>query len=291
MTRIAHLTDPHTTSLSGTGVKSLLGKRALGYLSWRRKRQYRHTQQMLEAATAAALDHNPDAMVITGDLVHIGLRQEMLQIRPWLKALADRLPVLLVPGNHDYYSADSLVLWQDVLGDLPVFGDASSGSDDWPRVLNLGAVRVIGLCSAYPAPLTKADGQLGSTQRKLLGALLNEQNPTSAQHTLIALHHPAEPRLSDARKSLLDAGELRALLPSATALVHGHLHENISYQVNGVACYCTASASSVYDEALASFRLLDFATEGHESRLFVAAKGNAGTEFLEQEETQDDRSE
>lgn len=281
MTRIVHLTDPHTTSLKGIGVMPLLGKRALGYLSWRRKRQYRHTQEMLEATTTAALAHQPDALVLTGDLLHIGLRQEMQQIRPWLKALATKLPVLLVPGNHDYYAPNSLQLWKDELGDLPVFGDAASTHSEWPRVLQLGDLRVIGLCTAYPAPLTKADGQLGSQQRTLLANLLTTQGSKKVGATLVALHHPAKAALSEARKSLLDVEELGALLAPASALVHGHLHENISYHVNGVACYCTASASSVHEEALASYRLLDFSGAEHSSRLFIAQRGETEAQFLE----------
>ena len=284
MTRIAHLTDPHTTSLAGTGFAPLLGKRALGYLSWRRKRQYRHTHAMLEAATAAALEHKPDALVLTGDLLHIGLRAEMQQIRPWLKALGDTLPVLLVPGNHDYYAPNSASMWQEELGDLPVFGEAASVVSEWPRVLNAGAVQVIGLCTAYPAPLTKADGQLGAQQRKLLSGLLSDAASATSEHTLIALHHPAEPALSELRKSLLDVGELQSLIAPASALVHGHLHENISYVVNGVPCYCTASASSVYEKALASFRMLEFDETGHSGRLFVAESGDARAAFVERAE-------
>ena len=282
MTRIAHLTDPHTTSLAGAGLATLMGKRALGYLSWRRKRRHRHSQEMLESATAAALAHDPDALVLTGDLLHVGLQQEMRQIRPWLKSLADTLPVLLVPGNHDYYAPNSQALWRNVLGDLPVFGDPTSEFSEWPRVLRAGSMRVIGLCSAYPAPLTKADGQIGAQQRKVLGELLNESGTESAQHTLIALHHPADPALSEVRKSLLDANELQSLMAPASALVHGHLHENISYEVSGVPCYCTASASSVYAQALASFRLLEFDATGHSNRLFVADSGDVQAEFLEQ---------
>lgn len=285
MIRIAHLTDPHTTSLAGVGVTQLLGKRLLGYLSWRRKRQYRHTQQMLEATTAAALATQPDALVLTGDLLHIGLREEMRQIKSWLKALAKQVPVLLVPGNHDYYAKDSLKLWHEELGDLHVFGEPVHSAHEWPRRLavgnNVAAVNVLGLCSAYPAPLTKADGQLGDQQRQLLAQELTSASTEPVAHTLIALHHPAAATLSEQRKSLLDVDQLGALLAPASALVHGHLHENLEYAVNGVPCYCTASASSVHTSALASFRLLEFSDSGVRNRLFVATNGTAAAEFTE----------
>lgn len=269
----------------GVGVAQLLSKRALGYLSWRRKRRHRHTQEMLEATTAAALAEQPDALVLTGDLLHIGLRQEMRQIKPWLQRLTDTLPVLLVPGNHDYYSSDSMANWQTVLGGLPIFGTPCDPQHEWPRVLTVGSVQVIGLSTAYPAPLNKADGRLGEPQRARLSTHLQATQSTDTQHTLIALHHPAEPALSKTRKSLLDAAALKTLLPKASALVHGHLHENISYEVNGVPCFCTASASSVYAKALASFRLLEFgatANAAPKNRLFVAERGSAAADFNEQ---------
>ena len=287
MIRIAHLTDSHTTSLAGVGVRPLLGKRALGYLSWRRKRQHQHSQQMLEATTRTALAKQPDAIVLTGDFLHIGLRQEMRQIKSWLQALAAEVPVLLVPGNHDYYAADSLAMWQQELGDLPVFGEPVQAPHDWPRRLTVGPVNLLGLCSAYPAPLTKADGQLGEQQRALLAQELtpSTSDNTESTHKLVALHHPAALNLSAGRKNLLDAAELQALLPAASALLHGHLHKNIDYEVNGVPCYCTASASSIHGAALASFRLLEFSATPAEktvhSRLFVATDGTPDADFVE----------
>jgi len=281
--RIAHLTDPHTTSLAGVGVSSLLGKRALGYLSWRRKRRHQHTQEMLEATTCAALAEQPDAIVLTGDLLHIGLREEMRQIKAWLQTLTAQVPVMLVPGNHDYYAADSRALWQQELGDLPGFGEPVQAPHAWPRRLTIGTVNVLGLCSAYPAPLTKADGQLGEQQRAVLAQQLSTAT-SERTHTLIALHHPAEPNLSAPRKSLLDAPELQALVAPASALLHGHLHKNIDYQINGVPCYCTASASCIHPEALAAFRLLEFSANPAEpvrSRLFTATTGVPGAEFVE----------
>ena len=276
-TRIIHLTDPHTTSLARVGARDLLSKRALGYLSWRRKRRHRHTQHMLDATVTAALAKSPDALVLTGDLLHIGLASEMQQIRPWLQALADQLPVLLVPGNHDLYAADSQELWQQELGDLPVFGTAVNADRNYPRALQVNQVRILGLSSAYAAPLTRADGKLGEHQRQELNRLLADapnHQEKEAEATLLALHHPAEPTLAKERKSLLDAQELQHLMRrhqhKLTALVHGHLHENLSYSVAGTPCYCTASASSTDRNAMASFRLLEFTGATVNCRLFTA---------------------
>ena len=47
-------------------------------------------------------------MLVTGDLVHIGLEQEMSEAAQWLRSLGPPEKVILVPGNHDNYAADSL---------------------------------------------------------------------------------------------------------------------------------------------------------------------------------------
>jgi len=247
---------------------------------------------MLEATVTAALAKSPDALVLTGDLLHIGLAQEMREIRPWLKALAEQLPVLLVPGNHDLYAADSHGHWQRELGDLPVFGEPTDGDYDWPRTLQINQVRILGLSTAYPAPLTRADGKLGDAQRQQLERLLTEAvNPDAAsqqsQATLLALHHPPEPGLAKERKSLLDAQALQKLMhshkPQLTALVHGHLHQNLDYSVANTPCFCTASASSTQPEAMASFRLLEFSESGFNCRLFEATQkaSNTNTQDVE----------
>ena len=286
VTRIAHLTDSHTTSLEGVTPRELLSKRLLGYISWRRKRRFRHTQAMLEAATQSALRHEPDALVLTGDLLHIGLAQEMREIRPWLTSLIDRLPVLLVPGNHDLYTADSYQHWQSELGDLPIFGDPVSRDSEWPRQLVVNDVRIIGLSSAYPAPLRRADGRLGESQRQCLSNTLGnarDQASDAPQNTLLALHHPAETTLCAERKSLLDAAELKRIINdnSVTGLVHGHLHENLSYQVGTTPCYCTASASSTHAPALASYRLLEFTGSNLMTNRLFQADGPTSPQFAE----------
>ena len=289
-TRIIHLTDPHTTSLAAVRPGDLLSKRALGYLSWRRKRRDRHKHQMLEATLAAALTQSPDALVLTGDLLHIGLAEEMREIRPWLQSLAEQLPVLLVPGNHDLYAADSQAIWQQELGDLPLFGEPTSDEYGWPRTLQINQVRILGLSTAYPAPLTRADGKLGDTQRRQLQRLLEDTSDKATCATLLAMHHPPEPGLAKERKSLLDAQALQQLMrthqPQLTALVHGHLHQNLNYKVANTPCFCTASASSTQPSAMASFRLLEFNDSEFNCRLFEAnseasTEGTQDVEFSE----------
>ena len=46
--RFAHLSDPHLTDPSGASARELAGKRALGYLSWLRRRKHEHRREFLD---------------------------------------------------------------------------------------------------------------------------------------------------------------------------------------------------------------------------------------------------
>ncbi|MEM9386357.1 MAG: metallophosphoesterase [Pseudomonadota bacterium] len=280
---LAHLSDTHTTDLRGVRPAQLLGKRLLGYLSWRRRRRYEHSTRMLEASADAALAHTPDAMVISGDLLHIGLAEEMRQIRGWLESLRAKLPVFLVPGNHDLYRADSVAWWQRELGDLDLFG-APLTDAPWPRTLLLAGARLIGLNSAYAAPLTRADGYLGAEQLEALRMALAE--PCDAP-TVLVVHHPADSSLCAARKALRDAAALAELLhehPPAL-LLHGHLHKPLAYRVGTVPCFCAPSASSEHEHHRAGFHLFRLPPDPAapvDARLYLADAACAPCGFTSQ---------
>ena len=48
----AQISDPHLSSLEGVRPGDLLNKRALGYLSWRRKRRFEHRPEVLQPCSA-----------------------------------------------------------------------------------------------------------------------------------------------------------------------------------------------------------------------------------------------
>ena len=85
--RFAQISDPHLSSLEHVRARDLLNKRALGYLSWRRKRRFEHRPEVLDAL---ARDLNIDELaqlLVTGDLTHIGLPSEFRQGKEWLQQL------------------------------------------------------------------------------------------------------------------------------------------------------------------------------------------------------------
>ncbi len=261
--RLVHLTDPHLTSLAGERPFALRGKRWLGYLSWKRKRRLVHRADVLARVTQAVGAERPSQILISGDLAHIGLAAEISAATAWLEALGPPERVMLVPGNHDYYREDSWTPisqhWSRYLG---IADDAAMmpPADLYPLTRHVHeegvGVTVLGLCSAYPAPLLLADGRLGAGQLSRLEAALDR----AEDFRCVLLHHPPLPGQTARRKALRDAGELAGLVARQRPelVLHGHVHRNRSTPAgDGTHIFATASASSGQLDALASYRVFD----------------------------------
>ncbi len=104
---LAHVTDVHLGPLPRAQLAELLSKRALGYLSWRRRRHLLHKQTVLDALALDLAADPPDHIAVTGDLVNIALPGEFEQAARWLEATGTSSEVTLVPGNHDAYAGKS----------------------------------------------------------------------------------------------------------------------------------------------------------------------------------------
>ena len=142
MFTFAHLSDPHLAIQSAPGLRSLLNKRLLGYLSWRTKRRAIHEMQVLAALTRAIKQVQTDHIAITGDLTNIALPAEFLEARRWLEEIGPPESVSLVPGNHDAYVgvpwSASLGLWAEYMrGDTGSMGSPA----DFPAFVKAETVR------------------------------------------------------------------------------------------------------------------------------------------------------
>ena len=73
---LAHLSDPHLTSLAAVRLRQIANKRILGYLSWRQRRRFVHRTDVLDAVVDDLKRQQPDHIAVTGDLTHIGLPAE-----------------------------------------------------------------------------------------------------------------------------------------------------------------------------------------------------------------------
>lgn len=253
--RIAHLTDPHLTSLDGISPFALKGKRRLGYLSWWRNRRRQYRAEMLGRITCALIADEPDVTFVTGDLVHLGLPAETARAREWLERLSEHTQVVLVPGNHDCYRSDSIDhVYEQWARFLNIQPNDHSG---FPSVLHKGLVSFIGLSSALPMPIWSAGGKIGRAQIEKLDRILNE---TSGTFRCLGLHHPPLVGQVPGRKALADAALLEGLIRKhgVELVLHGHVHCNRETVVEDrTRVMASASASRVSGRNRASFRTFD----------------------------------
>jgi len=262
--RFIHLTDPHLTSLGATSFSAQRGKRALGYLSWKRRRQYVHLRDVLDQTTQAIKAEQPDQILITGDLVHICLPDEIEQARLWLESFGTPDQITLVPGNHDIYQSECwrniAGLWGDYLG-LKAAPTSDLPADSYPQVKQFGSFNLISLSSSEAMPVFSARGRLGDQQLK---ALQNTLVSLSGQPSGWLIHHPPLPGLTGKRRALSETRALENLIKQyqPVFVLYGHNHRNVETLVKQTRVLGTASASSKYD---ASFRVIDVSADDKET--------------------------
>lgn len=228
----AHLSDPHLSSLEGVEVRDLLNKRMLGYLSWRLHRRAEHRPEVLAALVRDLRTFQPEHVVITGDLTHLGLPEEFREVSRWLQGLGSPAQVTVVPGNHDAYVSTpwerTFALWAPyMLSDaaVPSIPAAAEGAGAFPSLRIRGPVAFIGLSTARPSAPFYAVGSLGQTQLRRLEALLGETDRQALCRVML-IHHPPLPDTVHWRKRLTDSGALRSLLAEhrVELVLHGHAH-------------------------------------------------------------------
>jgi 3',5'-cyclic AMP phosphodiesterase CpdA len=218
---LAHLSDPHLGPLPQPRLAELVGKRATGFINWRRKRRLIHRGDVLARVVADLEAQAPDHIAVTGDLVNIALAGEFAPARRWLAALGGPADVTLVPGNHDAYARRAAQ--QPQLH----WGDYMRGDDggQFPFVRRRGPLALIGLSSAVPTAPFLATGRLGAEQVARLAAILERLGHEDCFRVLL-IHHPPTSTRSRYLKRLVDGAALCALLArhGAELVIHGHDH-------------------------------------------------------------------
>jgi 3',5'-cyclic-AMP phosphodiesterase len=178
---------------------------------------------MLAAAVDAvrALDPNPDAVLISGDLADHAADVEYQQVRELLAPV--EAPLYVLPGNHD----DRLALRRH-------FGVPGADGQPVQYAVDLGPLRLVVLDSTLAG---EDRGELDADRLAWLEATLAA---APVIPTLLALHHPplATGILAFDRLGLLPA-DRRALgkviqdHPQVCRIVAGHMHRTISADLGG----------------------------------------------------------
>ncbi len=230
---LAHLTDFHLFLVRGASWQSFLNKRCLSYLSWRLHRGKTSSPQVLSNLVEFLPSLAPDHVVVTGDLTHMGLPQEIAQASRFLARIGPPDHVFVIPGNHDAMvpaARDAMLnAWRAYLAADKDGRDRklNSGPGAHPAVRIRNGVALIGLSSARPTPPFSAAGQLGKGQCRRLAAILDQ---AGRQHLfrVVLIHHPILRGQVKLRKSLRDATALRTILGryGAELVLHGHTHRH-----------------------------------------------------------------
>ncbi len=275
---IAHLSDVHLSPIHGFYPRYWNAKRALGFLNWQRGRKAVHQREVADQLINDANQLRADHIVITGDLINLGLPAEYEAALDWLKTVGPPERVTVIPGNHDIYTtlkADKGVArWAAYMG-------AEPESLAFPFVRRLGAVALLGLNSAMETPLFVASGRLGAHQIEVAGDLL-ERLREEGLVRVVLIHHPPLRDLASARRGLEDAAHFMRMLDrcGAELVLYGHNHqaqltwhpgEFMSIPLVGVA---SASAAKLHKkEPLAHYNLFTFFKRGGGVRIRHVTRG------------------
>jgi 3',5'-cyclic AMP phosphodiesterase CpdA len=227
---LAHLSDPHLTRLEDLKATDLMNKRVLGYLSWRRRRRHEHRPEILDALLTDLESICPDHVAITGDLTHLGTRQEFEEVSEWLRRVGPPQQVTVVPGNHDAYTAEpwdgTYARWAPYMcSDGPSAEGADGERSVFPSLRVRGDTALIGASSAVPSLPLFATGRIGRDQLDALSHMLRETGEAGLFRVLL-LHHPPVPGSIQWRKRLTDASDLASVISQqgVELVLHGHAH-------------------------------------------------------------------
>jgi Icc protein len=195
-TAIAHLSDPHITiGPKGSAAATSLG-RALGRV--------------------LSLEPQPDCVVITGDLVEKGHREEYLVLAEILDGFP--LPLFVTTGNHD----DPAVL-VDIFTGTAVL----NGGDSTEYAAELPGLTIIALDSHIAG---KPSGYVDDRSLAWLNDALSRRPDVPA---FVCIHHPPIPvgiPFLDTM-GLLNGAELAAVIAAHDNVVRvltGHVHRSVT---------------------------------------------------------------
>lgn len=275
---LAHLSDPHLPPMPVPRLRDLAGKRAFGYLNWRRNRQDVHRRDVLDALVSDLQAQSPDQIAVTGDLVNIALEAEFAPARAWLESVGAPDRVTVIPGNHDTYVRATQHRFAEVFGSYLRSDGAPDSSVTFPFLRRRGPLALISTSTAVPTPPLMATGRLGRSQLEALERMLAGLSAEQAFRVLL-IHHPLR---SDSHiKRLTDAAELLALLKrhGVELILHGHDHVHSTIWIDGpqgkipVVGVPSASAVAHGRYPAAAYNLFSIARDGGAWRCEQTVRG------------------
>ncbi len=249
MFRLAHISDIHLGPLPKVKRRDLFSKRITGYVNFRRNRTNVDQPEITRDLVAYLKGLDPDHTAITGDLINLGLTEEITNATTWLRELGDPKDQTVVLGNHDAYVRGArnraMQAWQAfICGDD---GRMIASDKDYPVLRRRGPVSIIGCNSARASAPFLATGYFKKDQGEKLARLLEEEG-AAGQCRVVLIHHAAFQDATPRHKRLIGLKNLlRAIrLSGAELILHGHTHlatlESIEGRDGPVPVICVPAA-------------------------------------------------
>jgi len=196
------------------------------------------TAAMLRDCVAhlVALTPKPDLVVITGDLVDLGLDEEYAHLLPILAPI--QAEILAIPGNHDERSA-----FRRAFPEI-----ARLAPDGFVHfAVRRGALRIVGLDTLVPG---EGGGELCAERLTWIDGTLAADPDTP---TLIVMHHPPfSTGISHMDRIGLKGREAFAAIiakhPQVQAILCGHVHRSIFSRIDR--CPVMIAPSTAHQVAL-----------------------------------------
>ena len=228
--RVAHITDLHVEVVPRVG--QLVGKRLIGAVNLYVLGRHTHFDvRTVEALVEAVVAVEPALVVCTGDLTATSTPEEFARAAVLLAPITRRFPFVVLPGNHDVYTAESVGRFRETFGEWANDGEL-------PFVRRFGGVDWVAVDSARPHWLSR--GRVGPTALERLDTLLARDG----EPAVVMVHYPLRGRsgapYGPATRNLEDATALEAVLarhPRVVAILHGHEHHGYRTTVGGVPSY------------------------------------------------------
>jgi len=225
MFTLAHLTDLHLGPLPRMRRRDFASKRLFGYLNWQRNRSRKADDRILAALVEDIHAHEPDHIVVTGDLVNLALREELIAAGEWLKRLGAPDRVSIVPGNHDAYVPGAIQHVMEIWRAFMSGDDDGGGLARFPYIRRRGPIAIVGLSSAVATAPLMATGRIGADQASALGGYLATL-AEEGRFRVVLIHHPPVSGSAGWNKRLIGAVLFRAEIArhGAELVLYGHNH-------------------------------------------------------------------
>jgi 3',5'-cyclic AMP phosphodiesterase CpdA len=238
---IIHVSDFHFTDTSLNyrqllQSRELFSKKSIGLLNvkFKRNKQFKLKQQIKVIKRLLAL--NWDYLVITGDLTSLATNTEYRLAKEMLAPLIKKGSVIIIPGNHDYYTPKALVsdlFKRYILKNPPKV--LTSVSEKLPLIELNDQIVILNIDMVKPAPLYSSRGFISKEVLNVYQQVIKQKYKN---HLKIAIgHYPVF--LPDGIKegyfhSFTGKRHLKSFLleNDIHLYLHGHIHKSWSFRPN-----------------------------------------------------------